>query len=574
MSNSTYRPHKWPRRISRRRFVIAGITSGAGLAALACANTTTAPAAPTTAPAAPAAAPTTGAAAPAATTEPAPKQGGVLKLLATGEYQNLDPHELTSQVFYGQGHGMAYSRLVKPSAGPDRKGDEMLIVGEVAEKWDQADDLTYVFKIRQGLKFQNLPPVNGRQVTAEDVRYSFDRQKSLGKTNGFLPNFAKVEVVDPQTLKLTLAAPDADFLITLAAFQNVVVAKEAVDVKGDLKEGPTIGSGAWMAESWQPNSVARMKKNPDWYVKGVPYMDAMEFLRVSDASVGGAAFRTQQVGNSKSAGLSRPDLEALKKSNPELVIYLDKRMGAGNFMGFDVTKPPFTDVRVRQAFRMAIDFNQIKDTAWYGDGIYATTLQLPGFDWNLPDSEYETKWLKRDVAGAKQLLSAAGFPASFNLEFVFLKLLPEWQSAAELTIAQLKDLGVTGTLKIVDIPGWNTNQAGQGDYQAYHGPVQTQSSANADLRLRYFTKGNRNASKISDPKLDDMITKQSVMARDPEGRKKALMDIQRYLMDQGYLIPIWGYAQPIGRWPWFMNFRDVGQPQSDPEPYAYAWLNK
>src|SRR5206468_1339778 len=155
---------------------------------------------------------------------------------------------------------------------------------------------------------------------------------------------------------------------------------------------------------------ARMKKNPDWYVKGVPYLDALEFLRVSDASIGGAAFRTQQVGNSKSSGLLRPDLEALKKTNPELNIYVDKRLGAGHFMGFDVTKPPFTDVRVRQAFRMAIDFNQIKDTVWYGDGYYSTTLQLPGFDWNLPDQEYATKWLKRDVAGAKQLLTAAGFP--------------------------------------------------------------------------------------------------------------------------------------------------------------------
>src|SRR5262245_17160317 len=106
MSNATYRQGKWGNRISRRRFVIAGVTSGAGLAALACAGQTPAPAAPTTAPpaaASPGAAPTTGAAAPAATSGPAPKVGGVLKLLATGEYQNLDPHELTSQVFYGQG---------------------------------------------------------------------------------------------------------------------------------------------------------------------------------------------------------------------------------------------------------------------------------------------------------------------------------------------------------------------------------------------------------------------------------------------------------------------------------------
>ena len=279
-----------------------------------------------------------------------------------------------------------------------------------------------------------------------------------------------------------------------------------------------------------------------------------------------------QVGISASAGLTRADLEALKKTNPELIIWVDKRLGAGNFMGFDVTKKPFDDVRVRRAFRLVNDFNQIKDTAFDGDSFYTTTLQLPGFDWQLPDPEFQSKWFKRYVAAAKQLLAAANFPTPFDLEFVFLQLLQSWQSAAELTIAQLKDLGVNGTLKVVDIPGWNTNQSGQGDYMAYHGPVQIQAIANADLKLRCFTKGNRNASKVSDPKLDDMITKQSVMSRDPAGRKAALMEIQRYLMDRGYLIPIAGFATPTGQWPWVKNWRPLGQPQSDPEPFAYLWL--
>jgi ABC-type transport system substrate-binding protein len=223
---------------------------------------------------------------------------------------------------------------------------------------------------------------------------------------------------------------------------------------------------------------------------------------------------------------------------------------------------------------MAVDVKQIQDTVYDGDGWNQTTLQLPGFDWVLPDAEFTSRWFKRDVAAARQLLTQAGITQPIELELVNLQLLPAYLANAELTIAQLKDIGVNGKIRLVDIPGWNTQQAGQGDYQGYHGPVQTQISANADLRLRYFTRGNRNASKVSDPRLDDMINRQAVMARDPAGRKNALMEIQRYLMDQGYLIPVWGSAQPTGRWPWVKNWRPLGQPQSEPEPFNYVWIDK
>src|SRR5262249_45028750 len=163
-------------------------------------------------------------------------------------------------LLFSQGPGVAYSRLVKPTAGPERKGDEILIVGDVAERWDQPDDATYIFKLRPGSRFHNIPPVEGRELTAEAIVYSFTRQRELRPTASFLPQIEKIEAPDRQTLRISLGRPDADFLPTLAAAQNVIVAREAVDLKGDLKEGPTIGSGPWISERWEPNSVARVRK--------------------------------------------------------------------------------------------------------------------------------------------------------------------------------------------------------------------------------------------------------------------------------------------------------------------------
>src|SRR5581483_9108075 len=126
-----------------------------------------------------------------------------------------------------------------------------------------------------------------------------------------------------------------------------------------------------------------------------------------------------------------------------------------------------------------------------------------------------------------------------------------------------KEAGINGRLKQVDAAAWNEQQAGRGDYQAYHGPPQPQSSANADLRIRFHSGGSRNASKINDPKLDDMIDKQSAMVRDPAARKQALMDLQRYILDQGYIIPTWGNQSPSAYWPWLKNFRLKNQPSNE-----------
>jgi ABC-type transport system substrate-binding protein len=564
----------WRRRLARRRFLAGGLSGVTSLVALAC--TPTSPPAPT--PGGPAAAAVSSpTAAPAASSTPPPptaKLGGVARFIATttGDYPNLDPHQLTTSVFYGNGHGLAYSRLVKPSAGPDRKGDEVLIVGDAAERWEQADDRTYLFKIRPGLKFQNVAPLNGRALVAEDIRYSFERQKALGVTASFLPRFDKVEVVDPQTLRITLPAPDADFLIALADVRNVIIGKEAVDLKGDLKEGPTVGSGAWLLESYTKDSVARLKKNPDWYVKGVPYVDALEFLRLTDNATRAGAFRAQEVATS--FGMGRADLENLKKTNPQLTITTSKRIGNGLTLGVNETRPPFTDPRARRALALALDVKQIQDTAFSGDGWNYTTLALPGLDWNLPDEEYTSKWFKRDVNGAKQMLAAAGAPSPFELEIVHLNLDPTWDAAAELALAQLKEAGVNARLKIVDLPTWNAFQSGQSEVLAYHGPPQPQSTVTADLRIRFRTGGSRNPSKISDPKLDAMIDQQSTMVRDPDARKKLIMDIQRYLMEQGHLIPVWGSVTVGGRWGWLQDFRDQGQPSNDPEPFNYLWLDK
>src|SRR5207245_10903067 len=108
------------------------------------------------------------------------------------------------------------------------------IEGDLAEKWDQPDDLTYVFKLRPGVKHQNIAPVNGREVDAEDVVVSFNRQLALKVNSTFLAGITQVEAPDTGTVKITLAKPNADFLWSLASFFCKVLPPAPL-ASGDLK---------------------------------------------------------------------------------------------------------------------------------------------------------------------------------------------------------------------------------------------------------------------------------------------------------------------------------------------------
>src|SRR5262249_50746517 len=150
--------------------------------------------------------------------------------------------------------------------GTDVAPSVIIAMGDLAESWQQADDTTWIFKLRSGVKWQNIAPVNGRDLLAEDVVYSFNRQNPEQINSSRLDGIPKFEAPDKSTVKLTLARPNADLLASLSACQNKVVPREVVEQKGDLKEGPLIGTGPWILEKWDPaDGRATLRKNPDYF---------------------------------------------------------------------------------------------------------------------------------------------------------------------------------------------------------------------------------------------------------------------------------------------------------------------
>src|SRR5262245_29347182 len=184
-----------------------------------------------------------------------PKRGGVVTVRAC-DPPHFDPH-LTVSYKTHIAYSFTHSRLLKYKAGPSVAPGVFALEGDLAESWSQPNETTYVFKLRPGVKWQNKPPVNGRELTATDVVYSVERFRTLkGNANAYmLSSLDKVEALDKQTVRFTLKEPFVWFLDMIANPLAVpIIARECAEKFEDLKKPESmVGTGPWMLDSYRPN---------------------------------------------------------------------------------------------------------------------------------------------------------------------------------------------------------------------------------------------------------------------------------------------------------------------------------
>ena len=143
---------------------------------------------------------------------------------------------------------------------------------DLAERWETPDDTTYIFHLRQGVKWHNKPPVNGRELVAEDVKFTFDRflTEKANADRYMLEAVDRVEVVDRYTVKFLLKEPYVWLVNVLATPRSMwIIAPEVVQQFGDLKKAETaIGTGPFLLERYEPNVKTVFKRNPDYFRQG------------------------------------------------------------------------------------------------------------------------------------------------------------------------------------------------------------------------------------------------------------------------------------------------------------------
>ena len=496
-----------------------------------------------------------------------PKRGGTLRF-SGADPAHLDPADTVGQALHSQGPGIAYGRLLRYAYRTNLPDLSAEVAPDLAERWEQVDPTTYVFHIRKGVKFHDVAPVNGRDVTVEDIVYSLNRQREPGRASaGQLANVDDLRAGEGSTVRVTIKRADPDFLVELTDPRNQVVAREAVALTGDLKNGPTIGSGPFILEKYEKGGGSSFVRNPKYYDGSLPRLDGFEiFTSLTDPAAELAAFRTGRI---DVLDVSPQNMELVTKQHPQVKVQRNQRP-TSQILSIKQDRPPFNNVKVRQAVSKAVDRQQVLDTAWGGLGWLHAGLNA-GREFFLPEDEVKQR-LKRDLPEAKKLLAEAGYPSGFAMEIIVGANAPEDLSAAELMVPQLKEAGINATLQVVDYPRYLQQVATRGDFtSAGYGNYSSLPTTNATLIGLYTSGGQRNVNGIKDPKLDQMIAEQSVM-QDREQRKKAVHEIQRYLLDNAYLLVIHANINQTVLWPHANDW--MGGLLSDGIRYAHVWSNK
>jgi peptide/nickel transport system substrate-binding protein len=411
---------------------------------------TTAPA-PTSAPAAttaPAAAtPPTAAAAP--TTTPAPTTAPAAGTPKTGGNViwaiNADPNCLgVFGVLLATGHEakeVMYDSLV----AWDKK---LQIVPALATEWSAPDDKTYIFKLRQGVKFHN-----GQEMTADDVKYSIDMQAKSGelpKPAAPIPQFpqiASTEVVDKYTVKLNMKQADPTVLGWFAWSRwSCIVGKGFYDSGNPCTSEN--GTGPFKLIEYVPNDRVAMTRHADYYVKGQPYIDNLTLKVLPDESARVAALRSGAI---DAADISADTAKTL--ANDPNITVLKGLTSSPRVLQFNIKGDgkPWNKKAVRQAMSKAIDRANLIDKV-YGGGAEWATAYPPGGnpDWQIPDADLKNKYYKYDPDGAKKLLADAGYANGFEITISTLNPPPEYQNMAQVVKDNLKAVGITVNLQIED----------------------------------------------------------------------------------------------------------------------------
>jgi peptide/nickel transport system substrate-binding protein len=460
-----------------------------------------------------------------------PRRGGILRVRGY-DPPHFDPH-LTLNFKTNNTLSFVYNKLVRHKVGPEIRPGTFLVEPDLAERWEALDDTTYVFHLRQGVKWHNKPPVNGRELVAEDVKFTYNRflTEPGNPLRFMLDPVDRVEVVDRYTVKFLLKEPFVWLVNVLANPTGTwIIAREVVEKYGDLKQAESaIGTGPFLLERYEPNVKTVFKRNPDYFRTSEPYVDGVEWLVLEDESTGLAMYRTRQIdaGPWHNWAVRQQDLESMKQSHAHLH-YLDWLSNVTTGIYLRTDQPPFNDVRVRRAISHAIDRQAIIEAVFVkGEPTPAISRGVPEWSPRIDELGAGAKYYQYDPKEAKRLLTEAGFPKGLKTPFnVTSGYGRDLVDTFQLAQRYLKDVGIDAELKLQEYGAYMaTTFAGKFEGLAM-GPFSIVWEPHSTLYGMYMPDQARNSSHVNDPKITAML-KEQMRTQDLEARRKIIFDIQR-----------------------------------------------
>jgi peptide/nickel transport system substrate-binding protein len=509
--------------------------------------------------------------------EPAkqPKPGGIMVFGVNSDISTMDTTKASSS---GTGRivNLVYNRLIGFNRGVRLHPFKISFEPELAKSWERSPDgLVYTFNLREDVKWQNLPPLNGRAFEAADVKFAYERFAREGVSRSYWTELDKIEAPDKKTVKITLKKPLADFITPLASAYQTIFPKELVD-SGEI-EKKAIGTGPMILKDAVAAQKVTFDKNPAYWERQV-LLDGVELRFIADSAARIAAFRSDQIAYGDILVSSIQDAKQLTSSNPNVQINMTPTT-QGQPFGMNLSNPKFADVRVRRAISMAIDRQEFANIVYPGLG-----KVLPMLPWIFAlDKEPAAKdlgpWAQYNPEEAKKLLTAAGAD-KLELNNKYYPYSPAYDQLAEVHTAQFKKVGIELKGGKAEYTEFNSQWVGAKLPEVTTGGwVTIGFDADNYYYNAIFSTSPGNRHQLKDPKVDELAEKGRTELN-PEKRKAIFKQIWDYDLDQAYHPVVASGSGFHVYQPWVRgirfggamsttnNYQDIG------DLIAEAWIDK
>jgi peptide/nickel transport system substrate-binding protein len=450
--------------------------------------------------------------------------GGTLVVARLSDATTLDPHFITDI----PSANVVYEKVYETLVVPDKNMEPQPLL---AEEWKQLDNVTWEFKLREGVTFHDGAPFN-----ADAVKTNFERlldPKTASPQAGKLEMIKEIKVIDETTVQFVLKYPYAPLLSILESNEGSIISPKSIKENSDKIGQNPVGTGPFVFDSWKSGEEIKISKNKDYW-GNKPKIDGVVFKVVPEDATRiamietGEAHVTDQVPVTEIERIEASDTMDLYRTDGLAVEYLS----------FNTKKKPFDDIRVRKAVAHAIEVDAIIKGVYNDIGTKANSTMSPkvfGYDPTIKGYEY-------DINEAKKLLEEAG--VKDGLEFTLTTSdRKERINMAEVIQSQLKGIGINVKIQVleygayidatakgehqVSIGGWG-NATGDGDYNQFN-LFNSKSQGAAG-----------NSAFYSNPEVDQLI-ESARKESDSEKRKALYSQAQKIEREDVPYVPIRNY---------------------------------
>lgn len=430
------------------------------------------------------------------------KTGGVLNLPSVSNVLNLDPNKVGGWNYCEVCYGSVTESLVRLFQDEGADVGALKTQPYLAKSWEMVDPKTYIFHLQEGVHFHNVPPVGGREFTADDVVYSYNHMTQPDPEYGYktiLTSIDNEEAVDKYTVQVNLKTPTFAILRLLAlADGSQIIPREVEETPGYDADKLVVGTGPYIFKEWIEGTSVHVERNPDYWRKGHPYLDEVNMLVMPDAAARLAAFRSDQV---QILDMEWGQAQTII-DDPNFVV--EKYPGnQQRGIGLQHRRPPFNDIRMRQAVQEALDLQAFVDILDDGQGKVNT-----GYWWSMTNLALDQSYVPHhDVEKAKQLMRDAGYDPDVGVDVdAPCRAGDPFQCRIqEIVQDQLAQIGIRTHIETLDRGTWREKVFTQYDFDIYSYSAPAHEVPERFHAIYVYGPSSNNAIGVADPDIDSAI---------------------------------------------------------------------